>query len=211
MNKSLHHIFSLFPNPRDAFIFLYLLSLADDNGVVDGNLSQVSKGIGVSKSTLFEFLKTYNGTILERSVERSASRSATRKEVRITICNIEQYACATSFSKSFEKSFTERNTERSLNEQAVPPVPPAPKKRFQKPTIEQVRAYVREQHYSFSPEAFYDFYEANGWVQGKGKPIRSWQAACRTWQRYNTTSTKPMSTALKQQDLNFADDKQNDW
>lgn len=28
-----------------------------------------------------------------------------------------------------------------------------------------------------------DFYEANGWVQGKGKPIKSWQAAVRTWER----------------------------
>lgn len=28
-----------------------------------------------------------------------------------------------------------------------------------------------------------DFYTANGWKQGKGKPIVDWRAALRTWER----------------------------
>jgi hypothetical protein len=28
-----------------------------------------------------------------------------------------------------------------------------------------------------------DFYAANGWVQGKGKPIKDWRAAVRTWEK----------------------------
>ncbi len=29
----------------------------------------------------------------------------------------------------------------------------------------------------------FDHYAANGWVQGRGKPIKNWQAACRNWIR----------------------------
>ena len=32
-------------------------------------------------------------------------------------------------------------------------------------------------------QAFLDHYEANGWVQGKGKPIKNWKAAIRNWNR----------------------------
>ena len=33
-------------------------------------------------------------------------------------------------------------------------------------------------------ERFCDYYAANGWIQGKGKPIRDWRAAVRTWERH---------------------------
>ena len=51
------------------------------------------------------------------------------------------------------------------------------------PTLEEVRAYCQEKGFTFDPDMFFNHYEANGWVQGKGKPIKSWQACCNTWQR----------------------------
>ena len=51
------------------------------------------------------------------------------------------------------------------------------------PTLEEVRAYCLEKGFTFDPDMFFNHYEANGWVQGKGKPIKSWQACCNTWQR----------------------------
>lgn len=72
------------------------------------------------------------------------------------------------------------------------------RKRFTPPTIEEVKTYVNEKGYSVDPERFYDYYTANGWVQGKGKPIADWKAAVRTWVRNdfnkNTSQLKAWDT-----------------
>lgn len=54
---------------------------------------------------------------------------------------------------------------------------------FTPPTQEEVTAYCQERGYTFDPIQFWNHYEANGWVQGRNKPIRKWQACCVTWQQ----------------------------
>lgn len=52
--------------------------------------------------------------------------------------------------------------------------------KFVKPTLDEVRELVRTQRYSFDPQAFYAFYESNGWMVGKNK-MKDWKAAARNW------------------------------
>ena len=71
-----------------------------------------------------------------------------------------------------------------------------PARRSVKPTMEEVRAYCTERNNGIDAQHFFDFYEANGWMQGKGKPIKDWKAAVRTWeqnnsQRMQTAGTEP--------------------
>lgn len=54
---------------------------------------------------------------------------------------------------------------------------------FVPPTVLEVAKYCLERKNNVSAEAFIDFYTANGWVQGKGKPIKDWKAAVRTWEK----------------------------
>jgi len=64
------------------------------------------------------------------------------------------------------------------------------KRIFIKPTIEEVRVYCKERNNGIVPEKFWNFYEANGWVQGNSrKPIKSWKACINYWERsdYNKT------------------------
>ena len=61
------------------------------------------------------------------------------------------------------------------------------KKKFIPPTLDEVRAYCLERQNNIDPQKFIDFYAANGWVQGKGKPIKDWKACIRTWEK-NTIS-----------------------
>lgn len=56
------------------------------------------------------------------------------------------------------------------------------RKRFTPPSVDEVRAYCQERKNRIDPEAFVDYYTANGWVQGKGKPIKDWKATVRTWE-----------------------------
>lgn len=65
--------------------------------------------------------------------------------------------------------------------------------KFKKPTLEELKAYIAENSYTFSAEAFMDYYESNGWKVGRN-PMKSWQATCRTWQRHELPSGGQGST-----------------
>lgn len=70
------------------------------------------------------------------------------------------------------------------------------KESFVKPTLEEVERYCFERNNDIDPRSFIDFYEANGWVQGKArKPIRDWKAAIRTWERNRTSSKSKKETS----------------
>lgn len=55
-------------------------------------------------------------------------------------------------------------------------------KRFKKPSIEELQAYITEMGYTFSANHFFDYYESNGWKVGRNG-MKSWKAACANWQR----------------------------
>ena len=68
------------------------------------------------------------------------------------------------------------------------------KKRFEKPTFEEVEAYIREQGYDIDAHTFFDYYEACGWTVGKNKPMKDWKASVRYWvssRKSNGNSSKP--------------------
>lgn len=74
----------------------------------------------------------------------------------------------------------EQKKEERSNKAATPP-----RARFNPPTLEEVQAYCIERENSVDAAHFLDYYAANGWVQGKGKPIKDWKAAVRTWEHQN--------------------------
>lgn len=96
-------------------------------------------------------------------------------------------------------SIAKQNKQRQANQAVPAPVPvpvpvpgrkeskadkPPTRSRFVPPTEEDVQAYIDQQGYTgIDAAAFVDYYAANGWVQGKGKPIKDWRAAVRTWAR----------------------------
>ena len=62
-------------------------------------------------------------------------------------------------------------------------------KKFVKPTVEEIRAYCAEKGYDIDPEAFFAFYESNGWKVGKN-PMKNWKMACVTWLKNNNNQNK---------------------
>lgn len=54
---------------------------------------------------------------------------------------------------------------------------------FSPPSLDEVKDFFSKGNFTSDPAAFFDHYEANGWVQRVGKPIKNWQAAARQWER----------------------------
>ena len=56
-------------------------------------------------------------------------------------------------------------------------------KKFVPPTVDEVAAYCAENGYgTINPEAFVDYYEANGWKVGT-QAMKDWRATVRNWAR----------------------------
>ena len=53
--------------------------------------------------------------------------------------------------------------------------------KFQKPTLEEVRSYLAQRRSSVNAEAFYAYYESNGWRVGRN-PMKNWKQAVITWE-----------------------------
>lgn len=62
------------------------------------------------------------------------------------------------------------------------------RKRFEKPTLSEIKAYCIERGNKVDAQHFYDYYESNGWKVGKNA-MKNWQAAVRTWEKNSYTST----------------------
>lgn len=55
---------------------------------------------------------------------------------------------------------------------------------FSRPTPQEVTEYSKAIGFDLEGGSFCDFYESKGWLIGKS-PMRSWQAAVRTWKKNN--------------------------
>ena len=63
------------------------------------------------------------------------------------------------------------------------------REKFVKPTVEEVAKYIRDNGYTFDPEAFWNFYESKGWRVGN-HVMKSWTSACVTWQKRTDAEKK---------------------
>lgn len=62
------------------------------------------------------------------------------------------------------------------------------RKRFEKPSISDIKQYCMERNNNIDANQFYDYYESNGWKVGKNS-MKNWQAAVRTWEKNSYTNT----------------------
>ena len=48
-------------------------------------------------------------------------------------------------------------------------------KKFTPPSIEEITNYCMERKNGVDPQRFFDYYNAGGWKDSKGKPIKNWK------------------------------------
>lgn len=64
------------------------------------------------------------------------------------------------------------------------------RKRFSKPTVEDIEAYCKERKNAVVAQRFFDFYESKGWRVGNS-PMKDWKACVRTWEQRDKENNPP--------------------
>ena len=115
-------------------------------------------------------------------------------------------------SKSIEKEIEkelelerdkEIDREMSASLQAMKPAKP----RFIPPTLEQVQDYCEERNSDVDPKRFFEYYQAGGWKDAKGNPVRNWKQKIITWEKHSNgkpvirSSGNPFLDMLNEEDL----------
>lgn len=128
----------------------------------------------------FRFIK---GTIDRNQAisEVRAKAGASRKKTEQTETNANKTEQnEQTETKSLNKKLITKNKKENKNNIATE----VASTRFQKPTVDEVRAYIVERNNGLTAqdaETFVDFYEAKGWKIGN-QPMKDWKAAVRTWE-----------------------------
>lgn len=173
------------------------------------------KGIEVKRGSHISSLdKVATETDLTRDEVRTAIKhlvntkeittQTTRKYTVFTVVNYDKY----------QNVPTEITTQIPNKSQTIPTLIPLIEERkevkkgrnnniFVPPTVMEVAEYCVERKNNVDAEAFVNFYTANGWVQGKGKPIKDWKAAVRTWERNNQRKPTAKWQPKEQRDYDF--------
>ena len=79
---------------------------------------------------------------------------------------------------------------------SLQPSDPEKQAAFEPPGTEEVRRYCKEKGYTVDPEAFTDYYTANGWRMGNG-PMKDWRAALRSWNRKEKPNAKAQHKPIR--------------
>ena len=126
--------------------------------------------LGVSES------KWYRG-MRRLASEQIITQKVNSKKTQVCVENWPKY-CIDQVQS--EQIVSASRTEESAKK---PSTKKEKKAKFQKPTVEEIRAYCTERHNDIDPEYFFHHYEANGWVQGSsGKPLVNWKSAVIKWE-----------------------------
>ena len=184
-------------NPNTFRLFLYLLLKANycdlrfegkviHRGQLITSLPKLAKETSLSiqqvRTSLLKLIST--GEITDSStrhyriitiVKYDEYQTDNRQDNRQSTDNQQTDNRQVTVSKEIKKDNKDKNNNKPL-------------KRFIPPTLEEVEDYCRvERGNHVSPERFMNYYESVGWTVGKGKPMKDWKAAVRTWERSEQT------------------------
>lgn len=88
----------------------------------------------------------------------------------------------------------ERNTKKELVKKNI--VAKAPRELFIKPSIDEVKDFIKQNNYNVNANQWWNHYEAKGWLIGKNK-MKDWKAAVRTWVKDDPRPTRATQPAPK--------------
>ena len=94
--------------------------------------------------------------------------------------NTDVYECKETETK------TETKTKPKTKEKEIE----SNNKRFTPPTLAEIAEYCRERGNEVDPKRFFDYFEANNWVDSKGQKVKSWKQKVISWEGRNGNAPK---------------------
>lgn len=183
------------------------LLFASENGLNGGSFIKDIVAACIKRNIFSERLFKEYGILSSSGVQKQYLKATVKREVvdlkkeylLISIPENRENVVLNSISDGINLISVGRNTQsrvkKSIGENNNIFVPP---------TVLEVADYCVERKNNVDAEAFVNFYTANGWVQGKGKPIKDWKAAVRTWEK-NSKGKPPPKNKFNQFQQNSYD------
>lgn len=107
-------------------------------------------------------------------------------------------------TQKFAKAKVEANTEYEYiynNKDLLIEDKSTERRRFKKPTIEEIEAYCQERQNGIDARAFFDHYEARGWIpKGYTTQMKDWKAAIRTWEGHKKSFNNSTTDGINRTD-----------
>lgn len=90
-------------------------------------------------------------------------------------------------------SAVDKSREEIREDNNPPVIPPERKTKktqvsFTPPSREEVRAYAQERNSPVDADRFFDYFDAGGWIDSEGKPVRNWKQKFITWEKQDAQS-----------------------
>lgn len=151
-------------------------ALCNRDGYCWANNSYFSKLYGVSTGTVSRWISQLeNAGFIRSEVIRNDKKEVVARHIFInTLCAKLDIPYTQKCDEPMRKIVKDNNT--SSNNTSINKV-----RRFQKPTVEQVKEYAIERGcHNFDAEYFVDYWESRGWKRG-GDSIKDWKALFRNW------------------------------
>ena len=190
-----------FQYPNTLALFIYLLLKANycdrdfqgkmiHRGQIVTSLPKLATGTGLTirqtRTALSHLIST--GEVTDESSNQNRI---------ITVVNYDRYQNATDESTG-KRQANDRQNDRQTTDESTPSIEyikriELNKKNkktpsvFIKPTVDEVEEYCHERQNHVNPVRFVDYYDSCGWTVGKGKPMKDWRAAVRTWEKSEQT------------------------
>tara|TARA_R110001583_G_scaffold22461_3_gene84299 strand:+ start:2859 stop:3464 length:606 start_codon:yes stop_codon:yes gene_type:complete len=164
--------------PNSKLLYAEITALCNMNGKCKASTEYFCRLYEVSRVSIQKWLKILedNNYIKRVNIYKQGSKQIETRV--ITLVNIPT-----------KEKFTDNTNTKVYNNNNLTD---SNKKRFKKPSLDQVKKYCIERNNNIDPQAFIDFYDSKGWKIGK-ETMKSWKACVRTWEGREKNKPKTMS------------------
>lgn len=192
------------------FVWVGLLLLAGDSAF-PGKIC-LTENVGFIPLQIATLLNTNIELLLTalKALEEAKMIKYNPENHIIVVSNWDKYQSEYQRQKGYRKGYKRklRNKVTKIHSPSISPSPStsvkslsSKSKDFIKPNVNEIKEYANSIGYlDLDAEYFLNYYEANGWVQGKcRKPIKSWKATVSNWKKnkHEFTSNENTSNKLK--------------